>query len=413
MNKYIFWGLGFSATTSILAVQIFGHFISVYNLLYAVSLFILIKGKQQIIKPNNMDKNFVSWMLISILSSLFGFFYFIDEPIFQSAAIKSIPKIVLYLLFFVLIRRSYHSNEYSIIICKGLLYGCIFNLIWAIVDAIVFYITGISITNELFASYLIANDIRYYQASLIIAGTIRACGINYDPANLGLFAPIVALYALNKKSICLYILALVSIFASISHTATIGIIAVTLIYFLKSNNIIKTIFSFAALSLLIVVLISYIKNDVSVQMTEAFIERAEAKADGSELEGNRGEYWLNFIPAVIHQPSALFIGTGYNTASYAYLKHNLVHHEFDAYDPEQTYFATYFDIGLVGFLIFIRLLYGLYNKYKIKYNSNEEDYQVFIYSGVVASSITLCGYHYTLYSVLMLTIITGLLCKNK
>ena len=351
-------------------------------------------------------------MLLAFVSSLFGAVYFMDLEEFQTAALSYIPKIFLYSLFYYLLRHSYYSKLYSVNICNGLLYGCIFNLSWAIVDAIGYYSTGISITNNLFASYLTAADIRYNQASLIIGGTIRACGINYDPANIGIFAPIVALYGLRRRSYIIYGLSIISILASLSHTALLGIIVVTLYHLYASKHKVVALVSLTTVVLAAVVVFSLFRNDTTLQMTEAFIERTEQKTDGSELQGNRGEYWRNFASAALHQPTALFIGTGYYTASYPYLKYNLTRHEMEPYDPEQTYFATYFDIGLVGLLVFIGLLFGLYKKAR-RGADNGDKSSTIILSGVVGASVAFLGYHYTLYSVVMLLIISGIALYEK
>lgn len=413
LHKIVFLGLGFTSTTSILAIPVGGIFIKVFNVFFLLSFVLLVLSNAGKMKSTKLDQKFYMWMLLGILSSLFGIVFFIGVPDFQEAALSYIPKILLYTLFFVLLKRTRSNMFYSSYICDGLLYGCVFNLGWAIVDAIGYYSTGVSITNSLFASYLSAANIRYEQASLIFGGTIRASGINYDPANIGLFAPVVALYGLKKRSYLLYGLSVLSILASISHTAFLGIIMVTLYYLYTSKRKFVAILSFAVVVAGAVVLFTFFKSDSVAQMTEAFIERTEQKADGGEMQGARGDYWVNFIPAAISQPSALVIGTGYFTASYPYLKSGLTHHEIEPYDPEQTYFSMYFDIGLIGLLIFMSLLYGIFKVCKNNTNLNSRQY-IFIQSGIIGSFVVFLGYHYTLYSVVMLVIIAGIiLCDRK
>jgi hypothetical protein len=411
-KKFVFGSLGFTATTSILVFPILGLYIKVFNVIFALAIFLLIFDKRKQIIRYTLDNKYLLWMLISLLSSLFGALYFMELEEFQSAALSFVPKIILYTVFYLLLKYSYNSSTLSVSLCNGLLLGCVFNLIWAIVDALLYYSTGISITNNLFASYLTAADIRYNQASLIIGGTIRACGINYDPANIGLFAPIVALYGLKKRSYVIYGLSVVSIFASLSHTAFLGIIVVTLYHLYTSKHRFVALLSFMAVVFAAFIVFSYFKSDATLQMAEAFVERTEQKTEGGEMQGNRGEYWLNFIPAAIHQPSALIIGTGYFTASYPYLKNNLTRHDIEPYDPEQTYFSTYFDIGLIGFIIFIGLLYGLYSRSKIQANFGINHY-IIIHAGIVGSAVAFLGYHYTLYSVVMLIIIAGIVLCDK
>lgn len=413
IQKIIFGSLGFTATTSILVFPILGLYTKVFNVIFVFAFIFLILDKRKRISRYDLDNKYLLWMLIALLSSLFGALYFMELEEFQTAALSYIPKIILYTIFYLLLRYSWNGVAISSCLCKGLLYGCVFNLLWAIIDALLYYSIGISITNNLFASYLTAADIRYNQASLIIGGTIRACGINYDPANIGLFAPIVALYGLKKHSYLIYGLSVVSIFASLSHTAFVGIIIVTLYYLYTSRHKIVALLTFVAVIAVALIVFSFFKNEATLQMAEAFIERTEQKADGDEIQGNRGEYWLNFIPAAIHQPSALIIGTGYYTASYPYLKNNLTRHEIEPYDPEQTYFATYFDVGLIGFIFFMGLLYGLYSRSKLQADLGI-DHHIIIHAGVVGSAVAFLGYHYTLYSVVMLIIIAGIvLCDER
>lgn len=406
-----FFLLGFFSTTSILALPIFGQYISAYSIVLIIVFYILFKERGKIIRYSQLDNSYLLWMLIGVLSSLFGFFYFWDNKDFQQTSVSYLPKIALYTIFFLLLKRSSKNYAFSKYICYGLLFGCVFNICWAIVDALLFYITGISITNTLFKGYIIANELHYEMASLVLGETIRSCGINYDPANIGLFAPVVALYGLKKKSWIIYGLSILSILASLSHTAFLGIILVTIYHFYNTKNKLITIAVFIFITIGVVVLYNILQLDTLVQMVDAFIERTEQKADGSELEGARGEYWFNFFKAVFNQPTSFLIGTGYYTASYAYLSNGLVTHNFRPYDPEQTYFSYYFDLGMIGFIIFTSLLYSIWKKSQNLLSLNKNQYY-FIFSGIIGSAVAFLGYHYTLYSVVMLVIISGIIQCN-
>ena len=75
-----------------------------------------------------------------------------------------------------------------------------------------------------------------------------------------------------------------------------------------------------------------------------------------------------------------------------------------AYDPEQTYFSNYFDLGLWGFLAFL-LLHFYIMKQSYKKRQNLDFLRAF--SGAEGVMIAFMGYHYTIYSVSMLIIIAG------
>ena len=141
------------------------------------------------------------------------------------------------------------------------------------------------------------------------------------------------------------------------------------------------------------------------QMIGAVSDRLEEKSesDTSDKDNARAMYWKNFIPAVINSPTALVIGTGYGTASYAYINGGFVNRK-GAYDPEQTYFSNYFDLGLWGFLAFL-LLHFYIMKQSYKKRQNLDFLRAF--SGAEGVMIAFMGYHYTIYSVSMLIIIAG------
>lgn len=410
----LFWLLGFSSTTPLLAFPIAGRLITLYSLMIVFAfLYLLVKKDVCVYKKTIMTSHYYLWSYIGLASSLFGFFYFWGNDVWMEASISHVPKILLYLFLFVLLVRHKDGSLFCRSISMGLICGFIANLGWAIADAFIFYITGSSITNELFAYYIAISDIRYGIISLTIGGTIRSCGLNIDPANIGLMAPIVALYSLYSKRYLLYVMSILSILASLSHTAFVSIVIVTFYYFFFVNK--KRILSILGLTFIVVAvvaLLSMVEIDALKQMQEAFIERTEEKSGGNELEGDRGRYWVNFIPAALKQPTSFFIGTGYYTASYAYLSNNLVDHDSFPYDPEQTYFSMYFDIGLIGFIIYLSLLIGIFKFSKRLMSGDENKQYMIINAGIVGSSVAAMGYHYTLYSVIMLIIISGIVQYN-
>lgn len=403
----IYFCLGLTSTMSILSIPLAGKLITAFNLFLVFTFIALITEKSCKAHISNLGIKYLVWMSIGLASSLFGYLFFIGVEEFQLTSVSYVPKIVIYSALYYLIAKSVNRAIIAKFICKGVLWGCVFNICWAIVDAIGYYLTGVSITNDLFSYYIAASDVRYGQISLLFAGTIRAGGINYDPANIGMFAPIVALYGLKTRSYFIYVLSILSILASLSHTAFIGILVVTLYYLYTSKRkiISLTIFSLVVLSAILIV--QALDLEVMGTMTDAFVDRTEQKAEGAG-DNAREEYWTNFIPAAASQPSALVIGTGYFTASYPYLKNGYVHNDFEPYDPEQTFFSMYFDIGIIGLIVFLGMLYGIYKRIKHLSYTGSRDY-AFVLSGVVGFTISFMGYHYTMYSVVMLVIIASII----
>lgn len=410
IKKALFVSLGFTSTTAILAIPVAGLLISFFSVTLIIVFWVLLWDHKRPYKSNSQIRKYYIWSAIGILSSLFGALFFMNETTeWAATAIGFVPKILMYLILLVFLAQSQNIKSYCNCICNGLLWGCVFNLLWANLDAIIYYTSGYSVTNELFKYYISASDTRYGMISLTYSGIIRSCGLNVDPANIGLFVPFVALYALKRNMYILYILSIISIFASLSHTALFSLIIVTLFHLFRKKNKLYVVASLSLVVVLFAFLISFAEIGVIMKMQDAFVERTEQKASDSEDDGLRKAYWRNFPKAMFGQISSIVIGTGYGTASYPYLSNKLVNHEKYPYDPEQTYFSMYFNIGLGGLLVYLSILFGIIRKSrKLAEITKERQYSI-VYSATVGFSIAALGYHYTMYSVMMLMLIVGIL----
>lgn len=409
----LYFLLGLFSTTSLLSINILGRYISLFSIVLVVVLVNLCVCKKSYInKSVYEDKLFYSWIWISILSSFWGFFYFVTDSIeWQFAALSYVPKLITYMLLFYLLKKQVNARYYVRLIAIGILLGAILNLIWALFDAAIFYSYGYSITNEFFRDYINALDVRYGMISLTMGGTIRSCGLNIDPANIGFFAPLLASYALKSKRYYLFILSIISIFTSLSHTALAGILLVSM--FSMLTNFRKFVITFLLFGIIVTISWTILNNNnVSMMMINAFIERTEAKEESSS-ESLRAAYILNFPKATILQPSSFLIGTGYFTSSYPYVKNKLVDHDDKPYDPENTYIATYFDCGMFGFIVFSVLYYLLFKKIRYKSRQCNDSCYYILCAGIESSLISFLFYHYTIYSVIMLLTIISIIECDK
>lgn len=404
--------LGFGATASLLALPIWGHLLSLFTVALFVVLFILLQREcKKSIPFTILDKLYCSWIFWAIVSSFFGFFFFWGEWEWQQASLSYIPKILLYLLLFYLLRKSSNRKQYCALIVKGLFIGIIVNILWAVLDASLFYLKGYSITNETFTSYIALSNMRYSMISLIYGPTIRSCGLNSDPANIGIFVAIVAAYSLKVKKNIYLLFAIMGTLASLSHTAFFSIVLVIFVFMLTNKVRYIQWVKFFLFVLVFVFLLTLMDFSVFSQMQEAFIERSNDKIEsGSDMEGARGSYWLNFIPAVLLHPISFIVGTGYGTASYPYLANGLVDALFFPYDPEQTYFSTFFDIGLFGFICFFKLYLKLY---LLSNNIIESNILDMVNAGILGCMVAFLGYHYSVYSVAMIIVIVGIILLDE
>lgn len=410
-NISVFYLLGVFSTCACVALVAKGHVISFYTITLVISFIVLIRGKKKNvnISNNRSSKLFFYWTIWGLLSSAFGIIFFINENNWIVTIVSGIVKIVLYFFFFSLLIKNINGLKYSQAILKGLICGIIINTMWASADAIIFYVSGISITNEIFKPFIIATNVRYQMLSLVVGqGFIRCAGLNGDPANIGMFAPILASYSLYSKRHWLYIFVVLSIFSSVSIVGLVSTLIITFLYFLKNIKVLLTSLLFSLF--IIAVGINFLKSNnqtvEEIQMVEAVTSRLENKTDSDdESTKTRSIYWFKFIPAVINSPTSFLIGTGYNTSSHAYLKSGYIKGPNEPFDPEQTYFSFYFDLGLIGFLVFLCLHFHILRV--SSRNKDKEDF-LMLFAGMEGIMISFMGYHYTLYSVPMLFLIAGI-----
>ena len=404
---YFFFCLGFFSTAQTFALVRGGttyHFFSLT--LYIVILYLFLNMSKDKKTKDRAYIYFKKWLIISVISSLYGYLFFeiINLHEFSKTSLSFLPKIVGYLIFVYLFKKNDNSSLYSEYLIKGLLFGFSANAIWALIDAVVYYMYGYSINNMTFNAYIMANDVRYEMLSIISNGRIRSAGFNADPANIGLFSSILAFYSLYSKNLFYLLLALIGAMSSISTTALLGILGALFYFILTSKKVMPVIF----LILFVIILLYILFNVDSYAVTmlrDGIFDRAVSKTESGGDEA-RLSYNLNFLPCILQIPSSLVIGTGFLTASYPYLIGNYIVESFKPYDPEQTYISTFFDCGLIGFFFFCLLLKFLYIKFKatIKFVKNDNNNN-FLFAGIMGMLLSFCTYHYTLYSVEMLIFI--------
>ena len=424
VNKTIYFCLGVGATSSLLALVFGGRVLSMLNIFLVLSFFDLIvstkrKGANIHIRKSH-SKLFLMWMTVGLISSLYGIFRFMEYEEFMTASLGSFIKIIIYLLYFYLlsINADYQSRIKHLI--GGIKFGIILNLIWCIADAGLFYTTSQSLTNTVFKSYIEAMDMRLGMASIIDGFMIRSVGLNNDPATVGFFSIVVAAYSYLTRKYSILILSVLSSFACVSFTAIVGIMMVSFYYlFFGYFNIKKKftlLFSVIFISIVGFLYFNYSDSDVAVGVRTSLEMRAEAKMDGAATTEVREFYIKNFLPAVATSPDALIIGTGFNTASFPYFSLGLQNHEeFRPFDMENTYIATFFDIGLIGLFLFLSFYFMLFKKTKVCLkNGNQGDFPRVVNATSISALISFLFYHYTLYSVLMFISIAAILINcNK
>lgn len=439
IDLYLLFTIGCTATMPIVSLNIFDKSLSFFNItifIYILYGLLEVVGnisvdfvKQIYTKLDKLSKLMLLWLVLILISGLFGIYYFIGMLEWQKMIFSYFPKVIIYIVFFLLLVIKDKSNVNYLI--KGIFFGAVFNLIWSCLDAMFYYSFGFSLTNKIFIRYIEINNIRYNQISLIIGNSIRSGGLNFDPAHIGMLAPIVFIYGILNHKFLYVILSILSIFSSMSTTAAVCILFLFLIniknikfnvkefYFKKYHYKKSWKTKFLVLCVLVLFLTQFNSITSFVQKgSQSFIDRVSDTYVSNKLEDNiRVQYVMNLPYAISELGLKIITGTGLGTASYGYYSSEVVlnnmtflkHEEPRPYDMENTYILYLLDIGVFGLVLYIYLLILLYKKYMYKLNLKEN---IAVYAGVSVIIVSNLFYHYTLFSVQILIMISGILLEN-
>jgi len=417
----LFLAIGVFSTLPVVTLNIFGRMISYFTILLVFVVLYLIYCNY--IKHRNMDidisrtgKYYLFWMFFSIISCIFGTLYFSDNYVFKDAPYQYLPKILIYIVLFILFCGYGVKDEYMSSIIKGVFIGACINCLWAIIDGLVYYSFGLSINNIVFAEYIQYNGIRYGQLSLITSNGYRAGGFNYDPAHIGLCGTILCMYGVKTKRIRYVVVACM---AFAMAQSTLGIISSAIIILIslvasirnvlqnkmeiKIKNIVFIGFVFFAL-----MIVFYFISLDSEFLINAINRLLSKFVDGAEQ--TRITYISKLPECVAMFPAIALIGTGYGTASYPYLESGVLSWRqrliYAPYDPENNYVSYLFDCGIVGLVCYLVMIY-LIIKNTSRFENN--DMVVKLQGTVVAIFITGFFYHYTLHSMAMMVFMAGII----
>ena len=407
---------GISSTMPILTIP--GTNISVFTLLSVVFLVycIIRNAKHGIL---NIDRKSYStrlqlWLVLALCSCLFGFLYYASNEEWRSAVQGYVPKTIIFLMISMFLN---YNDNIGRSIMKGIIYGAIVNLVAATIDALIYYALGFSPINRLFHSYIIAHNIRYGMISLQVNGVIRSGGFNYDPAHIGMMAPMIFLYGICSKRYIFVLAALGGILASLSTTALICCFLCGLIYLcvlrprIKFHVTTRGIFITFIFLIVFAIIIYRFRNFISIgynnlltRVTNVYLE--------NENGNIRMKYLLAAPKAMYQQGLKLLTGTGFMTASEGYINAGdslgFTISNVHPYDMENTYLAYLFDLGIIGIIVYVMLLIRLASG-SVKILKNEKDNPIYqmIFSGIVAIILSGFFYHYTLFACQILLFISS------
>lgn len=398
-------------------ISYFSFIFIIFNILLFLNFLI---NKRKIIFIN-LYKDYFIWLFLVLLSHLFGLLYFINMKEWFNAVESFMWKVILYFVFFVLL-QTYHKKELiANYFFYGLLVGIILNVFWSILDGVLFYIFKFSINNLLFSNYISTFLPNRPFMSIVRNNTIRTSGFNYDPAHLGGLVPILLTWSLIKNSKFLFFSSILALLFSQSTTGLVTSLILIALNYKKIIKVrfpkfkIKTIIIFFFIILIILINIQIFTNLINIALEQSvnFLQRSSSYFNIEEVTNTiRFLYLVKFPYALIESNFRIITGTGFTTSSYGYVfSDNIeINESVRPFDPENTYIAYFFDLGIIGFILYIRLLGKSYKFYNRNWKHN---FNAFILSALGSIIISNFFYHYTFTAYRVLSIMMALIIMNK
>lgn len=416
--------LGIISTMPILGIRINGKLISLFYILFGIfNIWLVVEffTKRETIKLNKESKRLLIWFMICIFSCLCGIIYFGTESMWGKNIFKYIINIIIY--SFTLILLSSYNNKRIIIFkyIKGFIIGILVNCIWGIMEGVLYYTFRFRLNDFMFGSIVRLVDREHI--SVVTTTGIRASGLNVDPAHLGGLIPLLILYSLISRK---YFITVIGTIALIFTQSTTGLVVTLILIILNSKLLYKInktklrinkkrgiLFIITIVTCFSVISVEKFRTQV-LNSTQSFITRIEGKASESSLS-KREIYHKYILNAMEHNGPIAIIGTGLGTSGYPYINNEYISKKMPskeefAYDVESTYLSYILDIGILGTIMYIYIIFMLFNKYKNSLNSNEN---IILFASILAIGFSGLFYHYifTAYQIIII-IIASIWNKN-
>ena len=415
--------MGIFATMPIVTLKIGGFELSFFEILLLLTLALLVKNTngRLSIKKRRLSGSFLLWLALSAISCFIGWAILDGQASsFSRVAGSYIPKIIIYIILFILWFASDSNSGVNEKLLYGIFIGAMINIVWSIVDASGYYIFGQSLNNIVFRSFAISHGIHYNQISIIKSGMIRASGFNYDPAHMGFLTPVGLVYGIKRRKPWVIVLSVLSIISSASTTSLIcSIIAGFLSLDIKSKAkgiTRKSIFIFVATVIAILIVFLLAGNRIISVIhvaTNNFSSRISDTYFSGDTQNIRIRYIVNAPRALANLGMNSVLGLGFGTASYGYvidesLLQIIGYNNNFAYDLENTYLDYLFDTGIVGFFLFFSVLFAIFRRLRKKVKETSTNYVITAYCLILSTVFCMFFYHYILYSIQMLGIICSI-----
>ncbi|MBV4432326.1 O-antigen ligase family protein [Clostridium tyrobutyricum] len=292
-------------------------------------------------------------LFIFLISSL-GSFYFIDREWANESIVGPIKYIILLFPIFIL----YNDREliyYKKYFLKGLYVSTIIQLIWEILQIILWKKYSFSLNNYIFQDLL---HISVNHAWTFLDGQIfRPSGISWEPANLAV--ALVIGFILSKNFIIKLFFS-IGILISTSRTGIIIWIVCIIIYlfiYLKKKIFIKLKHIFPILIVFILIIIVFNLNHQYIlqYLTESlsrFITSDKSSNSTNSALTHFGYYKFSFDIFTKENIFQILFGYGTSIAGYPYSKYYQMYTWLGPWTPESDFITILFGNGIIGFLLY-------------------------------------------------------------
>ena len=424
---------GVFCTMPIVAIPFTGRIISVFTIVFIIQLLdLFLFHIRTIVRIGKNSMKLFAWLLFSIVSTLSGMLLSFVYPEL-GVVIAYCPKILLYLAFIVLWNNAATvDNNYLIV--RGLVFGSILNMLWATLDACIWYLAGWSLNNNVFAFYIGHNGVKRISLPLN-NGLYRSGGFNHDPAHLGFLCPFLVYYALKKKDLRILGIAVLGMISSASTTAIVCSIVIFLVVELdeiiySSNRALLNprltltiILSMVFLIIFAICLRGQIEATIG-KASQLFYSRAKSVYFSNDSSGGPRMNYIKFFPQAFDSLGFFRLtGLGFGSSGFGYSHEPSIASKIglglkEVYDVENTYFDYIMDTGIIGFSIFIYFMGVLFKYYKKKMRKREMSIvDIVSMAGVVSMALSFIFYHYVVFAPQMILIIVALsnmdLCQRR
>lgn len=422
MKKILYYCLGLGASTPLLALVLGGRVISLVTVCVIFVFIDQFTSHKFSFNASHLKteyaRNFMKFMYISLASCVFGFIYFIFiNTDFAYSSISFIPKILIYLVLFCAVAHDPRGEMKMKFVFEGAKLGIFINLLWAIVDAFLFYTSGYSLTNSVFVDYITAMDYPYGQLSTIETGYYRSAGLNNDQSSIGTYAITAVIYSFLTNKRWLSIIGVLATMATVSFIGIAGVAAAFFWQLFLRKGVKHRVLASVVIILTLIVggIVITTSDSVFVMGMRAGIEaRYESKSDGDHSSELRSTLIKKFPACVASTPTALFIGTGYNSAVYPYYHEGVSYMNYSIKNPkptavENTFVEYFFDLGLFGFLSFFLMFYQLMKRSLQNFYIRQDNFDIYVFAYLFGALFSYLFYHNILYSLDMLVFIASIL----